>query len=179
MANISLSSGSRLTVQLITDGETLIDRRSRMLQHVRRMLWAARMPTYVKQRIEAALPEMLQDVTTIEKFAAVMTPAQLQAFIEQISGAGVMRMSNNGDKDRIILWNPDQHPGFRYALSMTTGWWGQGEELVRDTVPAVLVIVPAERCGTHADLNWRLQVDYFGITSKCYQHNKEIRPPAV
>jgi alpha-glucosidase (family GH31 glycosyl hydrolase) len=177
LSGIRMAAGSRLKVELVTDCETLIDRRSRMLQQVRKMLWAAKMPTYVKQRIEAAVPEMLQDITTIEKFAAVMTPAQLQAFIEQLSGAGVMRMSNNSDKDRIVLWNPNQHPGFRYALSMTTGWWGQGEELARDVVPAALVIAPEERCGTHADLNWRLQVDYLGMSAKTYGKKKEIIPP--
>jgi hypothetical protein len=124
-----------LSVQLITDGETLIDRRSRLLQHVRKMLWAARMPTYVKQRIEAAVADLQQDITIIEKFCAVMTAAQLRAFIEQISGAGVMRLSGCGDKDRIILWNPRQLPGFRYGLSITIGWWGQGEDLERGSSP--------------------------------------------
>jgi alpha-glucosidase (family GH31 glycosyl hydrolase) len=177
IGGIRLAAGSRLSVQLITDGETLIDRRARLLHHVRKMLWAARMPTYIKQRIEAAVPELEQDITTIEQFAAVMTAAQLRAFIEQITGAGVMRLSGCGDKDRIILWNPRQLPDFRYGLGITIGWWGQGEDLERGSVPPVQVIVPEERCGTHEDLSWRLQVDYFGLASKEYGKKKEIIPP--
>jgi hypothetical protein len=90
-----------------------------------------------------------------------------------------MRLSGSGDKDRIILWNPNRRPGFRYALGITIGWWGQGEDLERGAVPPSLVIVPDERCGVHADLSWRLQVDYFGITSNTYGKSKAIRPPAL
>jgi hypothetical protein len=122
---------------LITGGETLIDRRSRLLQHMRKMLWAARMPTYVKQRIEAALPEMLQDITVIERFAAVMSPAQQQAFIEQFSGAGVLRMSNNGDKDRIVLWNPNRHPGLPLCPGYDHRLVGSGRSVGARYRPAV------------------------------------------
>ncbi|HSV85589.1 MAG TPA: TIM-barrel domain-containing protein [Levilinea sp.] len=178
ISGIHLAAASRLSVQLIAGGDTLIDRRSRMLQHMRKLLWAARMPTYIKQRIEAALPDMQRDICAIEQFAAVMTPAQLRAFIEQITGAGVIRLSGSGDKDRIILWNPNRCSGFRYALGITTGWWGQGEDLERGPVPPSLVIAPQERCGVHEDMSWRLQVDYFGITSQAYGHKKEIHPPS-
>jgi alpha-glucosidase (family GH31 glycosyl hydrolase) len=177
LSGIKLGAASRLSVQLITDGETLIDRRSRILQHIRKMLWAARMPTYIKQRVEAALPEMQRDITTLEQFSAVMSQAQLQAFAEQLSGAGVIRLTGSGDKDRIILWNPNRCPGFRYSLGITIGWWGQGEDLERDIVPPALVIVPQERCGAHDDLSWRLQIDYFGMVQKGYGKKKDIIPP--
>lgn len=177
ISGIQMAAASRLSVRLIARGDTLIDRHSRTLQHLRKLLWAARMPTYVKQRIEAALPDMQRDIGAIEQFAAVMTPAQLHAFIELLSGAGVMRLSGSGDKDRIILWNPNRHPHFRYALGITTGWWGQGEDLERGVVPPSLVIVPEQRCGTHPDLSWRLQVDYCGVTVKSYGKSKTIHPP--
>jgi alpha-glucosidase (family GH31 glycosyl hydrolase) len=177
LTGIRLEAANRLSVEVITDGETLIDRRSRLLQHVRKLLWAARMPTYVKQRIEAALPALQKDITLLEQFAPVMTEAQIQAFVEQITGAGVMRFSGSGDRDRIILWNPREYPDFRYALGLTVGWWGEGENVERGAIPQSLVIVPAERCGTHEDLAWRITVDYFGMSSKGYGQKKEIRPP--
>jgi hypothetical protein len=176
---IGVNGTDEVRVTIAAGEESLASRSDWRMAQFRKLLWHGRIPTFVKSRIDASLPELLEDVCILEKFAAALTEAQIQALAETICGVGAHRMANNSDQDRILLWNNQLSAGFGYSLSVLAESWRVTDRLEADPVPRFKVIRVEQDCGVEPYIFWRLKLNYFGLTHKVYEQRKVFSRPEL
>ncbi len=178
MDAIELPAASTLTVTLSTSAESLMAAPLSVEERVRRLLRSFRAPTFVKSRIDAALPELRQDITAIRRFDQVLTPSQVQALVEVIAGVGALRMTANSNTDRVVLWNNRRDPRFRYHFSTLEETWVVSDSCETGEVPPFKVFLPGRfplpSEGFRKDrVYWKLAVDYFGLFEQTFEKPRE------
>ncbi|MEJ2598505.1 MAG: glycoside hydrolase family 31 protein, partial [Anaerolineales bacterium] len=154
---------------IIYDGESVIIRiRSRngdlrQFCDYRRMLFrelikAFRLQTVTKSVLNTQMEEFIAHPERLGSLRVSLTDTQVQALLEATCGFGFTRLTQDG-KDRIVLWNPDRHPGFVYQFSIE-----QANQRISDHYTLEVGQVPEFRV---FDLTksrfqdpWRFQIQY-------------------
>jgi hypothetical protein len=81
------------------------------------LLKAFRLASYAKHSLDTNTEAILADPSCLAAYQTVLSPSQMRALLETITGAGMEHLTNVRDK-RIILWNNAQDPIARYRLSV-------------------------------------------------------------
>jgi hypothetical protein len=82
----------------------------------RKMIKTFRLQTVTKTFLTASFDEFFANPEQLGQVRTSLADSQLQAFLEALCGFGYARITEDGD-DCILLWNPDQSPGFTYQFS--------------------------------------------------------------
>ncbi|MCB9430565.1 MAG: SCP2 sterol-binding domain-containing protein [Ardenticatenaceae bacterium] len=118
LSGLTLTPHSSLTAVLTTDQPTLLANRDYRQEMLQQMLWAFRLDSWQKQRLNNQLPDLLQNPALLASYELALTPAQMQAVAEVVTGAGVLsaRQRDTG-RPFTILWNNQQREDVGYRLS--------------------------------------------------------------
>ncbi len=175
---VELHAASMLTVTLATQAESLMAAPLSVEEKVRRLLWSFRAPTFVKSRIDKALPQLMEDITAVSRFDMVLTRSQVQALIETIAGAGAVRMATNSNTDQIVLWNNRRDPHFRWHFSTLEETWVVSDTSQSGEVPAFKVVLPEQLLADIPEWRrkktyWKLAVDHFGLFEVAFGESRE------
>jgi alpha-glucosidase (family GH31 glycosyl hydrolase) len=81
------------------------------------MIKAYHLQTVAKSALNEASDEFIANPERLGHLRVSLTDSQLQALFEVLIGFGFTRITEDGG-DRIVLWNPGQHPGFTYQFSI-------------------------------------------------------------
>jgi|WetSurMetagenome_2_1015567.scaffolds.fasta_scaffold1004882_2 hypothetical protein len=149
-----------------------MDATDRRAARCRAILRSAAMRTFVKARIDRELPAIFSNPGELAKYLPVLTPSQVQALLETITGVGALRLPDNGSCDRIVLWNNQRDPGFSFQESVSYETWGRTDECKGGTVPSFRVVLPEEDFGG-AHTHWQIRVDYFGLSRAVFSNGEE------
>ncbi len=165
---IELPATATLIVALSTSAETLMATPLSVEEKVRRLLGSFRAPTFVKSRIDAALPQLLEDVSTIRRFNLALTRSQVQALVETIAGVGVLHQACSSSTERILMWNNHRDARFRWSLSTLEETWRAEDSYQTGPVPAFKVYLPGLQAQPTEDfrknrIHHQLSVDFFGL----------------
>jgi alpha-glucosidase (family GH31 glycosyl hydrolase) len=82
----------------------------------RKMIKTFRLQTVTKTYLNASFDEFIAKPERLGQVRVCLTDSQLRALLEILCGFGFTRLTEDGG-DRMILWNPDQHPCFTYQFS--------------------------------------------------------------
>ena len=155
LSGLSLSPEDRLEVVLSKPGATLLSRRTRVDERVRKLLRAFRLNTNAKAAIERDLPEIRESIECLGRYLVHLSSEQLRALVETIAEAGAHQVPQGLQRGAVVLWNRQALPSMHYALSIHRG--GLSYEWAQGPVPAFLPV------GAPRDRHWRLWVDYCGL----------------
>jgi alpha-glucosidase (family GH31 glycosyl hydrolase) len=83
---------------------------------IREMLRTFHLQTLAKTALSAMSEQLLAHPDWLGQVRVSLSDSQFQALTEVLCGFGFTRITEDGG-DRILLWNPDQHPGCTYQFS--------------------------------------------------------------
>ena len=158
VASVGASVGENIKVKIRSRNGELIqhqDPRSLIFQE---LIKTFRLQTVTKSELIARMDEFIAHPERLGGLRVSLTDSQVQALLEVICSFGFTLITQDGG-DRIILWNPRQHPEFTYQLSIQQVSHGIPDHYAFDAgqVPTFKVF----------DLNqpqyqdpWRFQVQY-------------------
>jgi hypothetical protein len=124
----------------------------------REMISAFRLPTLAKTALSAGMDEFIAHPERLGQLAVALADSQLRALLEVLGGFGITRLTEDGG-DRLLLWNPDQHPDFTYRLSMEQWTHGIPHHYVSEGGPAPVFKV-IDLTQPQYRVPWRIQVQY-------------------
>jgi putative sterol carrier protein len=107
-----------LTITLSDGNGALLAADDRILPACQKLVAAFRMESWAKQRLFKRLPDITANPAGLARFALDLTPGQLRALLEVITGAGFRRSgSRRSPEEQIVLWNNGGGEAVTYQLA--------------------------------------------------------------
>ena len=158
LSPLALTPEQELAVTLHGAPGGLMRRGDHRLQTLERMLDAFRLQTSARMGIAAQLPEIVDDLSLLVRYAVTLQESHLRALLETILDAGVERNDHSGE-EKIVFWNNNNDARVTYRLSVERRqrWMPEDRFEAREGVaPRFGVILPAEQI---PDSNWQLSLN--------------------
>ena len=103
---VTLTATQSLIATISTESTSLISPADYRLAACHQMVRSFPMNTWLKSRLDAQLPGLLDNPADLTDYELALKPAQIRALAETLTGAGVHRGSSRHSADELtILWN--------------------------------------------------------------------------
>lgn len=123
-----------------------------------RLLRAARIRTDRKQTLADQAEAIVEQPLRLGRYASVLSEAQIAAFLEILCDAGARDLSLECGEEKVILWNNQGLPGFRYHFAHIPAGWMESGVAESGALPRFRAIVPGELANRWGGPDWRLAV---------------------
>jgi alpha-glucosidase (family GH31 glycosyl hydrolase) len=144
LSGITHTPDDSLTVALSVQSGRLIADRDHRLPALRKLLWAARLNTWVKRAIAQESEQILSEPDRLGRYQLAYSSELAQTLAEIVTGAGLHHTTDPGGMgERIVLWNNNDLAAARYKLYAID----QGRRPVRQSgpLPRFAVLLAGER----------------------------------
>jgi alpha-glucosidase (family GH31 glycosyl hydrolase) len=175
---IAISPTESITLKLTNVGGHLLYPDFSILETCQMVVSAFRMESWSKQILFNHLPQIIENPIELEQYALKLTPSQMRALAEVITGAGYHRSSARDSSDEtIVLWNNNQNEEIRmklstlelkgrantirgtlpkfgvFTLGKNTATYHEGDKADQDTTNI-------ESSSTYQSQKWQIEIDY-------------------
>lgn len=110
---IELRLSQNLTVDVHTDGRSLIAKPPSVETMIIRLLKRSKMETRTKWKISTVIKDHNLDVSSLADPVLMLTNSHVTGLLETITGAGSFEINLVNGESRIVLVNPNQARGFK------------------------------------------------------------------
>jgi hypothetical protein len=117
VTGVRITDGGNIIVKIRSRNGELIHYQDPRPLIFQELLKAYRLQTVTKGVLSARMDEFIAHPERLGSLRVSLTDTQVQALLEVICGFGFTRITQDGG-DRIVLWNPSQHPEFIYQFSI-------------------------------------------------------------
>ncbi len=169
---ITLTPNNALSVELQTNGETLLTRRSRKRETILKLLRAFKLHSGVRNRLAELVDSLVVDPDGIAPYVVGMGEAHLRALCEVLYEAGVHHFADTPHPTELILWNNRSDAEITYRYSDVFLYFGMvpSSSHQRGGVPSFMSLTPKIEKWTYGTLGehvqrtqWQIHVDYHNV----------------
>jgi alpha-glucosidase (family GH31 glycosyl hydrolase) len=115
VSDIKISRDESLIVKIRSKGGGLSCHQDPRSMMFREMIKTYHLQTVTKTFLNARTDQFIANPEQLGQLLVSLTDSQFQALVEVLCGFGFKRITEDGG-DRLILWNPEGHPGFTYQF---------------------------------------------------------------